>query len=96
MPEPPGPGRVRIWPQWVCEILTPSTSNRDKGVKLDTYHRARVEHYWLVDPKKQTLTMLAWDENGYQVLGTAGPGDRFPAEPFGERELDVNWLFDFE
>ena len=44
VPERPKGARVRVWPQWVCEILSPSTADRDKGVKLDTYHRAHVDH----------------------------------------------------
>ncbi|MCG8423160.1 MAG: Uma2 family endonuclease [Proteobacteria bacterium] len=96
LPRRPLEARVRTWPQWVCEILSPSTSGRDKGPKQDTYHRAHVDHYWLVDPAKQTLTVLAWTEDGYQTILTAGTGERIRAEPFAERELDLGWLFDFE
>ena len=96
MPAPLMQGPIDVWPQWVCEILSPSTAARDKGEKLDAYHRAHVEHYWLVDPEKQTLTVLAWTEDGYQTILTAGRGDRVRAEPFVERELDLDWLFDFE
>ena len=96
VPERPRGARVRVWPQWVCEVLSSSTAERDKGVKLDTYHRAHVDHYWLADPEKQTLTVLAWTEDGYQTIPTAGPSDRVRAEPFAERELDLGWLFDFE
>ncbi|MCG8422328.1 MAG: Uma2 family endonuclease [Proteobacteria bacterium] len=96
VPERPKGARVGICPQWVCEILSPSTAHRDKGVKKETYHRAHVEHYWLVAAEKQTLTVLAWAENGYQTVLTAGPGDRVRAEPFAERKLDLGWLFDFE
>ena len=89
--------RVRTWPQWVCEILSPgSAAGRDKGTKKDVYHRAHVDHYWLVDPEKQTLLVLAWAERGYQTILTAGPGERVRAEPFAERELDLDWFFDFE
>ncbi|MCG8419508.1 MAG: Uma2 family endonuclease [Proteobacteria bacterium] len=96
MPNPRMRGPINVWPQWVCEILSPSTAHKDKGEKLDVYHRAHVDHYWLVDPEKQTLTVLAWGEDGYQTILTAGPGDRVRAEPFAERELDLGWLFDFE
>ena len=96
VPKEPRGAQVGTWPQWVCEILSPSTADRDKGVKLNAYHRAHVDHYWLVDPEKQTLTVLAWAEDGYQTILTAGPGERVRAEPFAERELDLGWLFEFE
>ncbi|HWN71826.1 MAG TPA: Uma2 family endonuclease, partial [Haliangium sp.] len=41
---------VRITPDWICEVLSPSTANRDVGHKLWAYHRARVAHYWLAHP----------------------------------------------
>ncbi|MCG8418023.1 MAG: Uma2 family endonuclease [Proteobacteria bacterium] len=96
VPNPLSRGRARIPPQWVCEVLSPSTANRDKGVKLDTYHRAHVDHYWLVDPETQSLTVLTWAEDGYQTILTASRGDRVRAEPFVEHELELDWLFDFE
>ncbi|MCG8416603.1 MAG: Uma2 family endonuclease [Proteobacteria bacterium] len=96
VPQRPRGARVRIWPQWVCEILSPSTAHRDKGDKLDVYHRAHVNHYWLIDQNKPTLTVLAWAEDEYRTILIAGPGERVRAEPFAERELDLDWLFDFE
>ncbi|MCG8419204.1 MAG: Uma2 family endonuclease [Proteobacteria bacterium] len=96
VPDRPKGVRVRTPPQWVCEILSPTTAHKDKGDKLDVYHRAHVDHYWLIDPKKQALIVLAWGKDGYQTILTAGPGERVRAEPFAERELDLGWLFDFE
>ena len=64
----------------MCEILSPgSAAGRDKGTKKDVYHRAHVDHYWLVDPEKQTLLVLAWAERGYQTILTAGRGERVNA-----------------
>ncbi len=95
LPDPPRRGRALITPQWVCEILSPSTADRDRGVKQDAYYRAHVDHYWLVDPDQQALTVLAWAEDGYQTIVTAGRGDRVCAEPFAQSALDLDWLFDF-
>ncbi|MCG8423873.1 MAG: Uma2 family endonuclease [Proteobacteria bacterium] len=59
------------------------------------YLRAHVAHYWLVDPEQQTLTVLAWAEDGYQTILTAGRGGHVCAEPFAERELDLGWVVRF-
>ena len=96
VPERPRTARVRVWPQWVCEILSPSTADRDTGVKMDTYHRAHVDHYWVVDPERQVLTVWAWAENGYEAILEAGRGERVRAAPFADHELDLDWLFEFE
>lgn len=96
VPGRPRGTRARVWPQWVCEILSPSTADRDTGVKMDTYHRAHVDHYWVVDPNAQTLTVWAWAEDGYATILTGEPGERVRAQPFAQRELDLDWLFDLE
>jgi Uma2 family endonuclease len=50
VPEAPSGKPVRIAPDWVCEVLSPSTMRRDRGHKQRTYHRAGIGHYWLVEP----------------------------------------------
>lgn len=49
----PRPGKTRpivAVPDWVCEILSPSTSARDRVTKRALYARTGVAHYWLIDP----------------------------------------------
>lgn len=85
---------VRVPPDWVCELLSPSTAHRDLGAKKQGYHRARVGHYWVVDPEKQTLSVLRWDRDSYTLVLTARPPDRVRAEPFDAVELDLGEFFD--
>ena len=96
VPERPTGTRVRALPQWVCEILSSTTAQHDKGDKLDLYYQYCIDHYWLIDQKEQTLTVLTWTKDGYQTTLTAGRDERVRAEPFAERELDLGRLFDFE
>jgi len=42
-------------PDWVCEVLSPSTRNIDKNRKSKIYANFGVRHMWLVDPKNRTL-----------------------------------------
>ena len=46
-------------PDWVCEVLSPSTRQIDAGPKSDIYARERVPHYWIVDPIARTLKAFA-------------------------------------
>ena len=39
-----------VVPDWVCEILSPSTQVRDRTQKMSIYAREGVRHLWLVDP----------------------------------------------
>ena len=46
---------MRGAPDLVVEVLSPSTSRRDEGVKLELYSRHDVLEYWVVDPMKRRL-----------------------------------------
>ncbi len=83
---------VRLRPDWVCEILSPSTRNRDQTVKRLTYERCRVGHYWLVDLDAARLHVLRLGPDGYHPILEAGPSDVVRAEPFTEVELDCGLL----
>lgn len=93
VPEPPEERPVRITPDWVAEILSPSTAARDLGKKRLGYHHAHVGHYWIIDPIDRTLQVFRWTERGYLLTMAAGAGEVVHAEPFDALELDVSMLF---
>ena len=45
-------------PDWVIEIVSPSTSRIDYGVKLFKYRSSGVREYWIVNPIKNTVTIF--------------------------------------
>lgn len=94
MPEPRLDARpVRIAPDWVCEILSPSTADRDLGQKQASYHRARVGHYWVIEPLNRMLTVYRWEETGYRPVMATGASAVVRAEPFDAIELALNDIF---
>lgn len=42
-------------PDFVLEVLSPSTRKKDMTIKLNKYVNAGVREYWIVDPKKETV-----------------------------------------
>lgn len=56
-----------ITPDWVCEVLSPSTAKQDRIEKMPIYAREGVAHCWLIDPDLQTLEVYVL-ENGYWLL----------------------------
>lgn len=48
---------VRGAPDWLVEVLSPSTAAHDQIAKRRTYERAGVREYWLVHPTDRTLTV---------------------------------------
>jgi Uma2 family endonuclease len=44
-------------PDWVAEVLSPSTARYDRTTKLRAYERAGVSEVWLIDPTDRTVTI---------------------------------------
>ena len=55
MAEPPADHRFTVTPDWVCEVLSPSTSSHDRIRKMRLYARAGVPYVWIVEPVARTL-----------------------------------------
>ncbi len=55
MPVYPDAAYSNLAPDWVCEILSPSTRKLDLHGKRPVYPREGVGHLWLVDPTDRTL-----------------------------------------
>lgn len=86
----------RVAPDWVCEVLSPSTVKIDRVRKLAIYAREQVRYAWLVDPAQQTLEVLELDAAKRWTLLAAHEGNaRVRAEPFAALELDLGSLWAF-
>jgi Uma2 family endonuclease len=80
-------------PDWVCEVLSPSTAALDRGRKLAVYARERVANVWLVEPVSQTLEVLRLDGATYRIVQVATGDAAVRAEPFDAIELDLRVLW---
>ena len=57
--------RVRGAPDWIAEVLSPSTASHDRTVKLRAYERAGVREVWLVHPNDLTVAVYRLEEGCY-------------------------------
>ncbi len=80
-------------PDWVCEVLSPSTAKIDRTKKLAIYARENVRYAWLVDPLQQTLEVLGLESTRWSLLATHEADARVRAEPFAAVELDLSTLW---
>ncbi len=55
MPALPDAAYLTLPPDWLCEVISPSTQAHDRTRKLPLYRRETVPHLWLVDPLAETL-----------------------------------------
>ncbi len=76
-------------PDWVCEILSPSTQRLDRVRKLPLYARERVGHAWLVDPLERYLEVFRLHQGDWLLVGQFDGQAPIRAEPFESVELDL-------
>src|SRR5437660_1110160 len=65
LPDGPRGTLVKVVPDWICEILSPSNSQNDTVKKKRIYYRHRLPHYWLIDSLAQTLQLTRSLSDGY-------------------------------
>jgi Uma2 family endonuclease len=85
---------ISIAPNWVCEVLSPSTARIDRIQKLRIYAREQVSHAWIVDPMARTLEVFRRETSGWLLVASYAEDERVRAEPFDaiELELSVLWM----
>lgn len=94
MPAIPDVPAFELPPDWVCEILSPSTARLDRQLKLEVYARERVSYCWLVDPHLKLLEVLRLQEGKWLRLAAFADAEKARVEPFQAVELDLSrwWL----
>ena len=93
MPELPDAAAFELAPDWVCEVLSPSTAATDRAEKLPIYARERVTNVWLVDPLTRTLEALRLHGVRWSLLGTWRDDAKVRVEPFESFELELGQLW---
>lgn len=88
-------GPIEVVPDWVCEILSPSTANKDRKIKLPLYGQLGVGHCWLIDPNARTIEVLCFSRGHWVLLATHGENDQMRAEPFDAVAIDLAPLWDW-
>lgn len=61
-------------PDLIVEVLSPSTEEKDRGLKFEDYAAHGVREYWLVDPATQTVEQYVLREATYHLLTKARSG----------------------
>jgi len=89
LPVVPEKGSFTIHPDWVCEVLSPSTLVIDRTVKMPFYARANVGHAWLIDPLARTLEAFRNESGKWLMLGAWSNDARVRAEPFDAVEINL-------
>ncbi|HEV7734500.1 MAG TPA: Uma2 family endonuclease [Candidatus Binatia bacterium] len=95
MPIMPNVVGFTLVPDWVCEVISPSTGRIDRSRKMGIYARNGVGHLWFVDPLARTLEIYRLEAGRWIVVANHGGDDRVRAEPFDAVELAIaRWWLD--
>ena len=93
MPALPETAFFELPPDWICEILSPSTARVDRVEKLPIYAANGVKHAWLVDPDLRTLEVFE-NQNGKWLLLTVLEHNAAVAQPpFDAVSFDLGALW---
>ncbi len=78
----------------VVEVVSPDDPARDLAVKRADYAEAGIPEYWIVDPRDETITVLALDGGAYVARGMFGRGETARSAVFDGFAADASAVFD--
>ena len=93
MPRLPNTAWFERVPDWVCEVLSPSTARDDRVLKMPRYARYGVTNFWLIDPELQTLEVYAISDGRWSLLATLKDDDKVRLAPFDAIEFSLGDLW---
>jgi Uma2 family endonuclease len=85
--------QIRLAPDWICEVLSPTTAAHDRRKKMPIYAAHGVSHAWIVEPSQKTVEVFRLENGRWSLLPTYGEEDKMRAEPFDAVEFDLARLF---
>ena len=89
LPRLPEEAFFSIAPDWVCEVLSPSTARVDLVQKLPKYASAQVSHAWILNPSQRTLQVFRLEHGRWTFAAAFSGEDKVRAEPFDAFELEL-------
>jgi Uma2 family endonuclease len=84
---------VTVVPDWVCEVLSPSTGRIDRVKKAHGYLEGGVPFFWIVDLEGRVLEAFEARDGSWVRLGAWGDGDSARIPPFDAVEIAISPLF---
>ncbi len=90
------PKRLRVAPDLIVEIISPSTASRDRVLKFRRYAEFGVGNYWLVDPQERTLQAFQLQSGAYAEEAVLTNADAFAPALFPGATWALSELFGSE
>ena len=81
-------------PDWIIEVFSPSTREKDATLKRDLYERSGVTLYWMVSPKERSVTMLRLTAGHYTTSETFDANGTQAVAQYPGLCVDWDWVFE--
>ncbi len=94
MPSLPDIAWFEVVPDWICEILSPSTARVDRIVKMPIYADLGVKFIWLIDPNLQTLEAYQRQETHWLLIASYAEQQTVSIAPFAEHSFSLSTLWE--
>jgi Uma2 family endonuclease len=82
-----------VVPDWVCEVISPSSGRLDRIKKMPIYAREGVPYAWIVDPVQQTLEAYRLVDDSWQLFATHCEDEVVRVAPFDAIEIELSLLW---
>ena len=93
MPDLPETAWFELAPDWACEVLSPSTAQKDRVLKMPRYAHYGVAHSWLIDPLLRTLEAYELKDGRWMLLAAVKDDDSVRIAPFDAIEFSLGDLW---
>lgn len=80
-------------PDLVVEVLSPSIAKNDRLIKYNSYEKAGVKEYWIVDPYNQTIEVYLLENGAYNRSGVYDKADILKVHLFDVFQIDLSHIF---
>jgi len=84
---------LTLAPDWVLEVLSPSTASVDRVSKARIYAREGVRWLWFIDPIARTSEVNRLEAGRWLQIAAFSAGEPVRAEPFDAVEFDTTDWF---
>ncbi len=80
-------------PDWICEVISPSTARYDRLEKRNIYAQFKVPHLWLIEPDRRMLEAFELQKGQWSLIATHVNDDEIAIAPFAEVPFSLGALW---
>jgi Uma2 family endonuclease len=80
-------------PDWIIEIVSPSTAKKDLNDKYNLYEENGVQEYWVVFPDANAINQYVLVDDKYEYTDTFGRHQKLSPELFPDLVFDLKEVF---